>query len=153
MQAQPSSTFSPFPDPVAQSWFYADVLPKRAMAWVFDSVLIALLVALVVPLTGFLALFFLGGLYVAISFLYRWIGLSRRSATFGMRLMGVEFWDADGLRMTAVLGFAHTLFYALSVAFVVPQVISVLMMVFGKRGQGLSDVVLGTVLVNRHAMI
>ena len=152
MQAQPSPTFSPFPDPVAQSWFYADVLPKRAMAWVFDSVLIALLVAVVVPLTGFLALFFLGGLYVAISFLYRWIGLARRSATFGMRLMGVEFRDADGLRMTAGLGFAHTLFYALSVAFVVPQVISVLMMVFGKRGQGLSDVVLGTVLVNRHAM-
>ncbi len=69
MQAQPSPTTSPFPDPVAQSWFYSGVLPKRAMAWVFDSVLIAFLVALIVPMTGFLALFFLGGIYVVISFL------------------------------------------------------------------------------------
>ena len=143
---------SPYPDPATQSWFYADVLPKRALAWVFDTVLIAFLVALIVPLTGFLALFFLGGLYVVISFLYRWIGLARTSATLGMRIMGIEFRDGGGLRMEGGLGFAHTLFYALSVAFVFPQIISVLMMLFGTRGQGLSDVVLGVVLVNRRAM-
>ena len=141
-----------YPDPATQAWFYADVLPKRAMAWVFDTVLIAFLVALIVPLTGFLALFFLGGLYVVISFLYRWIGLARNSSTLGMRLMGIEFRDAAGYQMTAALAFVHTLTYALSVAFVFPQVISVLMMLFCKRGQGLSDVVLGVVLVNRRAM-
>ncbi len=143
---------STYPDPDTQSWFYADVVPKRAVAWVFDTVIIALLVALIVPLTGFLALFFLGGLYVVISFLYRWIGLARNSATLGMRLMGLEFRDAQGYRMNAAMGFAHTLFYVISVAFVFPQIISVLMMMFGKRGQGLSDLVLGAVLVNRRAM-
>ena len=141
-----------FPDPATQAWFYADVLPKRALAWVFDTILIALLVALIVPLTGFLALFFLGGLYVVISFLYRWIGLTRHSATMGMRLMGVEFRDAQGYRMDGGTGFAHTLFYVLSVAFVVPQILSVLMMVTGRRGQGLSDIVLGVAMVNSHAM-
>ena len=144
---------SPYPDPVTQSWFYADVLPKRAMAFVVDTVLIAFLVALLIPLTGFLALFFLGGLYLVISFLYRWIGLSRNSATLGMRLLGIEFRDAQGTRMTAGLGFAHTLIYALSVAFALPQILSVLMMVFGKRGQGLGDLALGVVLVNRRAMM
>ncbi len=143
---------STYPDPDTQSWFYADVVPKRAVAWVFDTVIIALLVALIVPLTGFLALLFLGGLYVVISFLYRWIGLARNSATLGMRLMGLEFRDAQGYRMNAAMGFAHTLFYVISVAFVFPQIISVLMMMFGKRGQGLSDLVLGAVLVNRRAM-
>lgn len=143
---------STYPDPDTQSWFYADVVPKRAVAWVFDTVIIALLVALIVPLTGFLALFFLGGLYVVISFLYRWIGLARNSATLGMRLMGLEFRDAQGYRMNAAMGFAHTLFYVISVAFVFPQIISVLMMIFGNRGQGLSDLVLGAVLVNRRAM-
>ncbi len=143
---------STYPDPDTQSWFYADVVPKRAVAWAFDTVIIALLVALIVPLTGFLALFFLGGLYVVISFLYRWIGLARNSATLGMRLMGLEFRDAQGYRMNAAMGFAHTLFYVISVAFVFPQIISVLMMMFGKRGQGLSDLVLGAVLVNRRAM-
>ena len=143
---------STYPDPDTQSWFYADVVPKRAVAWAFDTVIIALLVALIVPLTGFLALLFLGGLYVVISFLYRWIGLARNSATLGMRLMGLEFRDAQGYRMNAAMGFAHTLFYVISVAFVFPQIISVLMMMFGKRGQGLSDLVLGAVLVNRRAM-
>jgi uncharacterized RDD family membrane protein YckC len=141
-----------YPDPATQSWFYANVTVKRAVAWVFDTVLIALVVALIVPLTGFLALFFLGGLYVVISFLYRWMGLARHSATMGMRMMGLEFRDAQGLRLDAGVGFAHTLFYAMSVAFVIPQIISVLMMCFSARRQGLSDVVLGTVLVNRTAM-
>ena len=141
-----------FPDPSTQSWFYADVVPKRAMAWVFDTIIIAFLVALIVPFTGFLALFFLGGLYVVISFLYRWIGLARSSATLGMQLVGIEFRDAQGYRMSGSLGFVHTLFYVISVAFVFPQILSVLMMVLGKRGQGLSDLLLGVVLVNRRAM-
>ncbi len=54
--------------------------------------------------------------------------------------------------MTSGLGFAHRLFYALSVALVFAQVAPVLLMVFGKRGQGHTGVVLGSVLVNRHAM-
>jgi uncharacterized RDD family membrane protein YckC len=112
----------------------------------------AFLVALFIPLTGFLALFFLGGLYLVINFLYRWIGLARHSATLGMRVMGVEFRDMQGLRLSGGQAFAHTLFYALSVAFVLPQVISVLLIVFTARGQGLSDHVLGTVLINRAAM-
>jgi uncharacterized RDD family membrane protein YckC len=141
-----------YPDPVQQSYFYADVPGKRAMAWVFDTVLIAMLVALLIPLSGFLALFFLGGLYVAVSFLYRWMGLARHSATLGMRLMGLEFRDVQGYRMGAAAGFAHTLFYALSVAFVIPQILSVLLICFTRRGQSLSDLVLGVVLVNRSAL-
>ena len=58
----------------------------------------------------------------------------------------------SGYPLSGAMGFAHTLFYMISVAFVVPQIVSVLMMVMGKRGQGLSDVVLGAVLVNRRAM-
>ena len=141
-----------YPDPVRQSFFYADVPVKRAMAWVFDTVFIAFLVALLIPLTGFLALFFLGGLYVVVSFLYRWMGLARHSATMGMRLMGLEFRGGEGYRMRTAQGFAHTLFYALSMAFVVPQILSVLMICLTKRGQSLSDLVLGVVLVNRSAL-
>jgi uncharacterized RDD family membrane protein YckC len=141
-----------YPDPVTQSYFYADVPFKRAVAWVFDTILIGFLVTLLIPLTGFLALFFLGGLFLAVSFLYRWMGLSRHSATLGMRMMGLEFRDAQGFPMGAGLGFVHTLAYSLSVAFVFPQIISVLLMAFSKRGQGLTDHVLGTVLINRSAL-
>ncbi|MEO8241296.1 MAG: RDD family protein [bacterium] len=141
-----------YPDPTAQAQFYDNVLVKRAMAWIFDTVLIAFLMMLIIPLTGFLALFFLGGLYVVISFIYRWMGMSRHSATLGMRMAGVEFRDSEGYPLNAAAGFAHTLFYALSVAFVLPQILSVLMMIFSRRGQGLSDVLLGVVLVNRRAL-
>ena len=141
-----------FPDPATHSAFYADVPLKRAFAWVVDTMVTAVLVALFVPFTGFLALFFLGGLYIVINFLYRWIGLARHSATIGMRLMGLEFRDAQGYRIGAGVAFVHTVFYALSVAFVIPQIISVVMMGTAQRGQGLSDAVLGTVLINRTAM-
>ena len=140
---------SAYPDPASQGQFYADVPVKRAVAWGIDTALIAFVVALIVPFTGFLALFFLGGLYLVVNFLYRWIGLSRHSATIGMRLTGVEFRDAQGYRLDVVTAFAHTLGYSLSVAFVVPQLISLALMGFTRRGRGLSDHVLGTVLINR----
>ena len=140
---------SAYPDPVSQGHFYADVPAKRAVAWVIDTVLIAFLVALIVPFTGFLALLFLGGLYVVVNFLYRWIGLSRHSATIGMRIMGVEFRDAKGYPLDVGTALAHTLGYSLSVAFVIPQLISLVLMGFTRRGQSVSDHVLGTVLVNR----
>ena len=143
---------TPYPDPVTQGYFYADVPVKRLIAWGIDTFVIAFLVALIVPFTGFLALFFLGGLYLVINFLYRWIGLSRHSATLGMRVMGVEFRDRRGDRLDVVTGFVHVLGYSLSVAFVLPQLISVALMAFTRRGQGLSDLVLGTVLVNRAAL-
>lgn len=141
-----------FPDPRVQPVFYEDVLPRRLLAWVFDTMIIAFFVALLIPLTGFLALFFLGGLYVVVSILYRWAGLARHSSTFGMRMMGLEFRDAQGYPMSGAQGFLHTLFYVPSVAFVLPQVLSVLMMLFTRRNQGLSDVVLNVVLVNRRAL-
>ncbi len=143
---------SAYPDPVAQAEFYDNVLVKRAMAWIFDTVLIAFLMMLIIPLTGFLALFFLGALYITVNFIYRWMGMARHSATLGMRMVGVEFRDASGYPLTAAQGFAHTVLYALSMAFVFPQLVSVLMMVFGKRGQGLSDAVMSVVLVNRRAL-
>ncbi len=143
---------SAYPDAATQGHFYADVPVKRAVAWVIDTMIIAFLVALIVPFTGFLALFFLGVLYLVVNFLYRWIVLSRHSATIGMRVMGVEFRTAQGYRLGVATGFAHTLGYSLSVAFVFPQLISLALMAFTARGQGLSDLVLGTVLVNRDAL-
>jgi uncharacterized RDD family membrane protein YckC len=138
-----------YPDPIRDGHFYADVPAKRLVAWVIDTVLIAFVVAVIVPFTGFLALFFLGGLYLVVNFLYRWIGIARHSATIGMRIMGIELRDAQGYRLDSVTAFAHVLGYTLSVAFVVPQLISLLLMGFTRRGQGLSDHVLGTVMINR----
>ena len=45
--------------------------------------------------------------------------------------------------------FVHTLGYSLSVAFFFPQLISLGLMGWTRRGQSLSDHVLGTVMINR----
>jgi uncharacterized RDD family membrane protein YckC len=140
---------SSLPDPVSQAAFYAGVPAKRALAWVIDTLLIAGLTLLVLPFTGFLALFFLGGLYLTLSFLYRWISLSRSSATPGMRVCAIEFRTFHGDRFDPATAFAHTLGYSLSVAFVLPQLISVGLMLLTPRGQGLTDHILGTVALHR----
>jgi uncharacterized RDD family membrane protein YckC len=136
------------PDPERHAEFYAGVLPKRLVAWVFDMVLIALVTALIVPFTAFTALFFLPALFVTVGFLYRWATLSGRSATWGMRLVRIEFLDRYGRRFDMATAFLHTLGYSVSMAFAIPQIVSVVLMLSSSRGQGLTDHVLGSVAIN-----
>ncbi len=56
------------PDPDLQAEFYADVPLKRALAWIVDMILIALLTTVIVPFTAFTALFFLPVLFLMVSF-------------------------------------------------------------------------------------
>lgn len=141
--------YSRLPDPEYQAEFYRDVAPKRAIAWVVDTILIALLTAIVIPFTAFIALFFLPALFLALNFLYRWVTLSTRSATWGMRLTAIEFRRLDGGPFDPATAFLHTLFYTVSWAMVLPQLISIGCMLVTPRGQGLSDFLLGTVAINR----
>jgi uncharacterized RDD family membrane protein YckC len=143
--------YATLPDPDYQAEFYADVPVKRALAWVVDTLLIAALTLLVVPFTLFTALFFLPVLYLTISFLYRTVGLARHSATLGMRLMSIEFRDRSGARFDLPTAFLHTLGYTLTIGTLVPQILSVALMLTTARGQGLTDIVLGTVAINRPA--
>jgi uncharacterized RDD family membrane protein YckC len=136
------------PDPVRHAAFYQGVLPKRFLAWVMDVVLIAVVTALIVPFTAFTALLFLPALFLVVGFLYRWVTLSGRSATWGMRLMNIEFLDRNGQRFDAGTALLHTLGYTLSMAFVMPQILSVALMMLTSRRQGLSDMVLGSVAIN-----
>ena len=66
-----------------------------------------------------------------------------------MRMMGIRFLSRDGARFDAATAFLHTLAYTMSVAFLLPQIISVGLMLLSPRGQGLTDHVLGSVAINR----
>ena len=140
---------SSLPDPSTQSGLYQGVPAKRALAWLIDTGLIAMLTLLILPFTGFLALFFLGGLFLVVGFLYRWVSLSRNSATPGMRFCVIEFRSLSGDRFEPGLAFAHTFGYSLSTALVFPQLLSIALMLLSPRGQGLSDHILGTVALHR----
>jgi uncharacterized RDD family membrane protein YckC len=122
---------------------------KRGLAWIVDTIIIALITLLIVPFTAFTALFFLPLLYVTVSFLYRVWTLTGRSATLGMRLLSIEFRSRQGERFDLGLALAHTVGYTLTIATLLPQLFSILLMLTSSRGQGLTDHVLGTVAINR----
>ena len=139
------------PDPVYQAEFYADVPMKRALAWVVDAIVITLITLLILPLTAFTGLFFLPLLFLTVSFVYRTFTISARSATWGMRLFAIEFRDRAGRRFDLPTAFLHTLGYTLTISMLLPQIVSAALMLTGARGQGLTDLVLGTVAINRAA--
>jgi len=145
--------YTTLPDPDHQAQFYADVPLKRALAWCVDAILIALVTVVIVLFTLFLGLFFLSVLYMTISFLYRTFSLARNSATPGMRLMAIEFRDRTGARFDLGTAFLHTLGYTLTISTVLPQLLSMGLMLSTARGQGLTDLVLGTVAINKPARI
>lgn len=143
--------YTALPDPQYQAEFYDGVPIKRGLAWIVDTLLIAALTALVVPFTLFTAFFYLPLLYMTISFVYRTVTLTRRSATLGMRLMAIELRDRTGARFDLGTAFLHTLGYTLTIGTLLPQVLSIGLMLTTARGQSLTDMVLGTVAINKPA--
>ncbi|MGQ3489243.1 RDD family protein [Roseovarius pacificus] len=139
------------PDPVTQPEFYSDVPAKRLLAWVVDTVLIVLICLLIVPFTAFTGLFFFPFLLLIVGFAYRVVTIARGSATWGMRLVSLEFRKLDGQRFDLSMALLHTLGLTISFGFPILQVISIVLMLTTERGQGLSDHVLGTVALNRRA--
>lgn len=139
------------PHPETQPDFYEDVNTKRLIAWFIDVLLITAVTAVLTVFSLFTALFFLPLLYAAVGFVYRWIGLSRHSATIGMRVMSVEFRGSDGEDLDGGTAFLHTAGYYASVAIFPAQLVSIVLMLMSERKQGLTDMVLGTVLLNTRS--
>lgn len=137
------------PDPVTKPQFYTGVLAKRAAAWVFDVVLVGILCVIIVPFTVFTALLFFPFLMLVVGFIYRWFTIASKSSTWGMRLMGIELRDHDGLRLDSQSALMHTAGYSFSMALAPLQLVSVLMMLLSDRKQGLTDHLLGTTAINK----
>ncbi len=142
---------SDLPDPDYQPEFYANVAPKRFVAWVVDSILIVLLTLLALPLTAFLGIFFFPVMMLVLGFAYRVVTLANGSATWGMRLMAIELRRWDGHRFDLEAAFLHTLGYSISIAITPLQVVSVVLMLTSSRGQGLTDHMIGSAALNTPA--
>jgi len=138
------------PDPDTQSQFYDGVPTKRLLAWLVDTIVIVAMTVATLPFTLFLGLFFLPALYLVLGFAYRTVTIARGSATWGMRLMSIELRTADDAPLDLSAAALHTLGYTVSLALPLLQVISVVMMLGTARRQGLTDMVLGTVCLNRR---
>ena len=142
---------SGLPDPVLQPEFYNDVPTKRLIAWFCDIVLVFLLSVLLALSTFGLAFFVFAPLFLVVGFLYRWITLTARSATLGMRLTAIELRTDDGDRLAGGTAFLHVLGYYISMGAFILQVISITLMLTSPRKQGLTDHLLGTAALNLTA--
>lgn len=138
------------PDPSVQPQFYEGIPMKRLLAWLVDMVVIVLVCLLIVPFTAFTGLFFFPLLMLVVGFVYRWATLANGSATWGMRLFSMELRRGDDSPFDGGTALMHTLGYSVSVAFPLLQLISVVLMATSERRQGLTDMVLGTVPLNRR---
>jgi uncharacterized RDD family membrane protein YckC len=143
------------PDPERDRQFYEGVPSRRLAAWVFDVVVI---LAIGVPLGLFFGLVTFGLGFAAfpfligcVSFAYRIATISSGSATWGMRLMGIELRKFDGSRFDLPTAVMHTAIYVVSFAFFLIQIISCAFMISTRYGQGLPDLVLRTTAINRPA--
>ena len=139
------------PDPDIQPQFYEGVPSKRLLAWVVDTLIIGVLTLLTIPFTLFISLFFLPFVFFMINFAYRVVTLSRGSATWGMRVMAIELRDAQDAPFDVSQAFLHTLGYSLSIMIAPLQLISMVLMLSTERRQGLTDILMGTVALNRRA--
>ncbi|MEP2027831.1 MAG: RDD family protein [Paracoccaceae bacterium] len=139
------------PDPHTQPQFYESVPTKRLIAWVIDVFIVFAFCLVLGLLTVTVAFWIFPLVFVLVSFAYRVITITNRSATWGMRLMNIELRRGDGTRFDFSTAVLHTLGFAVSFSIFLLQIISMVFMVASERGQGLSDMVLGTTAINRRS--
>ena len=140
---------SGLPDPDTDSQFYDGVPFKRLLAWFIDFVIIILIsMVLVIGTFGIGAMIY--PLLLLISNLgYRIFTLSRNSATLGMIVTGIEIRNGRGEKLNQSHAIWHTAIYTIVMVFMFGQIISIIMMLVNKRGQGVHDYFMGTTAINR----
>ncbi len=146
-----TSPYWGLPDPETNPGFYDGVTVKRLFAWVIDALLVTALVALSIPLTAFVGLFFLPLLWLTVSFIYRTATIAQSGATWGMRFVGIELRTHAGARPDPMTAAFHSGGYLAMTAVFPAQIVSIVLMLTTERGQGLHDMVLGTAMLNRAA--
>jgi uncharacterized RDD family membrane protein YckC len=145
----------PFDDLLTDPAYYRSVVWRRIFAHIVDTLLVALVMAPVLIGLLFTAIVTLGliAIPMALAFIvvralyYVAYTGGRRSATPGMRLLGVELRGVDGGRPGYLQSAVRTLLYYATLTILTPLVLIVIP--FNRRRRGLHDFLSGTVVVNR----
>jgi uncharacterized RDD family membrane protein YckC len=145
-------------DAETQPDLFEDILSKRIIAFVFDAILIVLLMvpaALLVLVLGVVTLGIGWLLFpplfalVALGYVALTLG-GPASATLGMRLAGVQMRTWSGQKMFPLLAIMHALIFWFSVGILTPLIL--LVGLFTERRQLLHDLLLGVVALNADAL-
>lgn len=163
MAAQIGTSNAPRPhayDPVSQPELFEGVLARRMFAFLFDAVIVLVPIAVlalfmlmftVVTLGLGVVVFALLGPIAAIwAVLYVGVTLgSPHSATYGMRLMGLQMRTWYGAPMYFLLGAVHAIFFWVLSTALTPLIL--LVALFNSRRRTLHDFLTGTVVINDEA--
>jgi len=145
-------TMAGLPDPERDRQFYDGVPSRRLVAWFIDTAVIVAISFVAIPVFGILTLG-LGFLVMPLAFMvlafgYRVLTLTNRSATWGMRAMGIEFRRADGTRFDFAYAVMHSaLFTAFFTVFVL-HLVSMAAILMTRYQQSLPDLILRTTAIN-----
>jgi len=145
--------YAALPDPELNRGFYADVPFKRLLAFLLDLCVILILSMIAAVLTFGIGFFLFFAIYGIIGFFYRVLTIASGSATWGMRIMAIELRTQRGERLNLLEAFLHTVGFYVSFAMVPVQLISIFLMLTTARGQGLTDMLFGTVALNRRGHV
>jgi uncharacterized RDD family membrane protein YckC len=139
------------PDPTYDPAFYDGVLPKRLFAWVIDAALVVAVMLILSIFTAGIAFMLWVPIHAVMAFLYRWLTIRSRGATFGMRVMAIELRSNSGGHLTSGEAALHTLVFLVGATIFIVQLISMAMMIGRPLNRGLADEITGTVMINRPA--
>lgn len=141
------------PDPESDPQFYNGVPFKRLIAWFIDMVMIMLLSLVCVLGTFGIGAFMFPLLFFFVSLGYRIFTISRNSATLGMIMAGIEIRNGRGDKLSTVEAAWHTVLYTIVMIFMFGLIITFVMMLVNKRGQGIHDYFLGTTAINKPKLV
>jgi uncharacterized RDD family membrane protein YckC len=94
--------------------------------------------------------FFFASLWFILSFIDRFPVLTIYSSTIGMRMTGIEFRQRHDRPFGGLYALLHTIGTMIAYATSL-QIVSIILMLITSRKQGLVDLILATVVVNRAA--
>lgn len=137
------------PDPDTDPQFYHGVPAKRLLAFAIDVIAVWGVVIFLSLLTLGIGFLLFAPMIVIVDAIYRVATISNKSATPGMRIMGIELRDAQGERFNFVHAVAHTVMFYVATAFVIVQLVSVLLMAGSHYGRGVHDLPIGATMINR----
>ena len=137
------------PDPEMDSQFYENVPTRRLVAWVFDGIITFGMAFLISVLTIGLGFFIFPFIWLVVGLIYRTFTIANKSSTWGMRMVGIEFRDKNGQKLSTGLALAHTLIFTIGTGFFVVQIVSIVLILTSRYGQSVQDMILGTTAINR----
>jgi uncharacterized RDD family membrane protein YckC len=146
---------SPSYDPVAQAWLFDGVIGKRFFAFLIDAIIISVLWLIAVAVVLVLGVVTLGLAWLLFGAIFPIVGLGynaltiggRNSATFGQRLMSLEWRTWYGGKVSPLIAAFHALLFWFSFVIFCPILLWCL---FDPQKRCLHDIFAGVVAMNRR---